>query len=68
MIGDRIAKLLGRFRRRAAAPPPAPPMRLTCDLETTGDIISRADGERVSLNALADALAERGRAPRRADQ
>ena len=30
-------------------------VRCECDIETTGDIVSRADGDRVSLNALRDA-------------
>lgn len=30
-------------------------VRCECDVETTGDLISRADGQRVSLNALHDA-------------
>ncbi|WP_242183075.1 phage baseplate assembly protein [Sphingomonas sp. CARO-RG-8B-R24-01] len=30
-------------------------VRCECDVETTGDIVSRADGQRVSLNALHDA-------------
>ncbi|WP_288935503.1 phage baseplate assembly protein [uncultured Sphingomonas sp.] len=29
-------------------------VRCTCDVETTGDVISRADGKAVSLNALHD--------------
>lgn len=29
-------------------------VRCTCDVETTGDIVSRADGDRVSLNKLHD--------------
>lgn len=32
-------------------------VRCECDVETTGDLVSRADGERVSLNALHDAYA-----------
>jgi phage gp45-like len=38
-------------------------IRAECDVETTGDIISRADGDRVSLNALHDAYNQHDHPP-----
>ena len=38
-------------------------VRCECDIETTGDVISRCDGQQVSLNALRDAYDEHDHPP-----
>jgi phage baseplate assembly protein V len=38
-------------------------IRADCDIETTGDVISRADGQSVSLNALHDAYNQHAHPP-----